>query len=39
MPTNLEQNPIHLCLGATAVSEPVFTGMDWYGLGTQIRQR
>ena len=26
----LSQNPVHLGLGATAVSEPEFTGMDWY---------
>lgn len=23
-------NPVHLGLGATAVSEPPFTGMEWY---------
>ena len=29
--TRLEVNPIHLGLGATALTEPVFTGsMDWY---------
>lgn len=28
---NLEQQPIHLGLGATASAEPAFTGMDWYG--------
>ena len=29
---NLQQNPIHLGLGATAEVEPVFTGeMAWYG--------
>lgn len=29
--TNLNQNPIHLGLGATAQIEPDFTGdMDWY---------
>jgi quercetin dioxygenase-like cupin family protein len=27
---NLSERPIHLGLGATAVSEPPFTGMDWY---------
>ncbi len=26
----LGQNPIHLGLGGTAVSEPAFTGMEWY---------
>lgn len=26
----LAVNPIHLGLGATAVSEPPFTGMEWY---------
>jgi quercetin dioxygenase-like cupin family protein len=30
MPTNLAQNPIHLGLGATAVTEPTFSGMEWY---------
>jgi len=31
MPHRLEKNPIHLGLGATAVSEPDFTGdMSWY---------
>ena len=30
-PENLNENPIHLGLGATAVSEPHFTGeMEWY---------
>jgi mannose-6-phosphate isomerase-like protein (cupin superfamily) len=28
---NIDTHPIHLGLGATAVSEPAFTGMDWYG--------
>lgn len=27
---DIEKFPIHLGLGATAVSEPEFTGMDWY---------
>lgn len=27
---NLSTHPIHLGLGATAVSEPAFTGMAWY---------
>ena len=27
---NLEQQPIHLGLGATAEVEPAFSGMDWY---------
>ena len=26
----LDAHPVHLGLGATAVSEPEFTGMDWY---------
>src|SRR5262245_27521185 len=30
MPASLAQNPIHLGLGATSVSEPAFTGMAWY---------
>lgn len=30
MPRRLCTHPIHLGLGATAVSEPEFTGMDWY---------
>ena len=30
-PKNLESNPIHLGLGATATPQPVFTGeMEWY---------
>lgn len=27
---NLLENPIHLGLGATAISQPLFTGMEWY---------
>lgn len=27
---SLEQQPIHLGLGATAVPQPTFTGMAWY---------
>lgn len=27
---NLSENPIHLGVGATAISQPLFTGMDWY---------
>lgn len=27
---NLLENPLHLGLGATAISQPSFTGMDWY---------
>lgn len=27
---NLFTHPIHIGLGATAISEPVFTGMEWY---------
>lgn len=30
MPKRLSQYPIHLGLGATAVSEAEFTGMEWY---------
>jgi quercetin dioxygenase-like cupin family protein len=30
MPHRLKKNPVHLGLGATAVSEPEFTGMEWY---------
>jgi quercetin dioxygenase-like cupin family protein len=30
MAQQLERNPVHLGLGATAFSEPEFTGMDWY---------
>jgi len=30
MPRRLSQHPIHLGLGATAVCEPEFTGMEWY---------
>jgi hypothetical protein len=30
MSTPLSKHPIHLGLGATAVSEPEFTGIDWY---------
>jgi len=30
MATALSRNPIHLGLGATATSEPPFTGMEWY---------
>src|SRR5262245_1729534 len=26
----LAQHPVHLGLGATAVSEPEFTGVEWY---------
>jgi mannose-6-phosphate isomerase-like protein (cupin superfamily) len=29
-PKSLTQHPIHLGLGATAISEPRFTGMEWY---------
>jgi quercetin dioxygenase-like cupin family protein len=28
---SLETHPIHLGLGATAVPQPAFTGMAWYG--------
>jgi len=27
---NIESHPIHLGLGSTAVSEPEFTGIEWY---------
>jgi mannose-6-phosphate isomerase-like protein (cupin superfamily) len=30
MATLLSRNPVHLGLGATAVSEPEFTGIEWY---------
>lgn len=30
MALNLHENFVHLGLGATAVSEPPFTGMEWY---------
>jgi mannose-6-phosphate isomerase-like protein (cupin superfamily) len=30
MPLKLSEHPIHLGLGATAVPQPAFTGMDWY---------
>ncbi|MFT5432803.1 MAG: hypothetical protein ACI9OJ_003506 [Myxococcota bacterium] len=28
--TNLSKHPVHLGLGATAVEQPEFTGMEWY---------
>jgi hypothetical protein len=30
MATLLSRNPVHLGLGATATSEPAFTGIEWY---------
>ena len=30
MPRKLSQHPVHLGLGASAVVEPAFSGMDWY---------
>lgn len=30
MTRSLAEHPIHLGRGATAVSEPAFTGLDWY---------
>lgn len=27
---SLSENPVHLGLGATALAQPLFTGMDWY---------
>ena len=30
MPPNIYSRPVHLGLGAKAVVEPEFTGMDWY---------
>jgi hypothetical protein len=30
MARSLEKSPLHLGLGATAVPQPQFTGMDWY---------
>jgi mannose-6-phosphate isomerase-like protein (cupin superfamily) len=36
---NLLENPLHLGLGATAVPQPPFTGMDWYqGYGERHNQ-
>lgn len=29
-PIDLSRTPLHLGLGASAVVEPVFTGMEWY---------
>jgi quercetin dioxygenase-like cupin family protein len=31
MGKSLARNPVHLGRGATAVGEPEFTGMEWYG--------
>jgi len=30
MSLSLSRHPVHLGLGATAVSEPEFNGMEWY---------
>src|SRR5262245_63535136 len=30
MSKKLEQHPVHLGVGATAVAEPPFTGIEWY---------
>ena len=30
MPENLFTHPVHLGLGAKALAQPAFTGMDWY---------
>ncbi|HKU38366.1 MAG TPA: hypothetical protein VJR89_09470 [Polyangiales bacterium] len=30
MSYKLEKNPVHLGLGALVLSEPTFTGMEWY---------
>ena len=30
MTLTLSEHPVHLGLGATAVGEPKFTGLDWY---------
>ena len=30
MAKRLQEHPVHLGVGATAVSEPSFTGIDWY---------
>jgi uncharacterized cupin superfamily protein len=30
MPSKLDTNPMHLGLGATVISEPEFTGVEWY---------
>lgn len=35
MPHVLGESPIHLGLGATATSEPRFTGMSWYAAYTE----
>jgi mannose-6-phosphate isomerase-like protein (cupin superfamily) len=36
---NLLENPLHLGLGATAIPQPPFTGMDWYqGYGERHNQ-
>lgn len=29
-PLPLSERPVHLGLGARAIAQPVFTGMDWY---------
>ena len=31
MPSDLARFPIHLGRGATAVAQPEFTGLEWYG--------
>jgi len=31
MPPRLDTHPIHLGLGAKAISEPAMTGFEWYG--------
>lgn len=30
MPRQLSQHPVHLGLGASAIVEPAFSGIDWY---------
>jgi quercetin dioxygenase-like cupin family protein len=30
MPDDLKTNPIHLGMGARAIREPAFTGLEWY---------
>jgi len=30
MPRRLSQRPVHLGLGASAIVEPAFSGVDWY---------
>ena len=34
-PANLETNPIHLGLGARAIEQPTFAGLEWYAAYAQ----